>query len=143
MKLVETKGTIAEDGSIILVPGVLETMGMQPGDSMFLTHLADKSVKAANTYHQVLLTKTGIEEMTEPVEPADLPELAIPHLLLEVAGIPTDGELDIQCLPGVILISSADPLEAVPPELMKLFDALEVDHDTIRAVLREEEFNGK
>lgn len=143
MKLVETKGTIAEDGSIILLPGVLETMGMQPGESVFLTHLADKSVKAVNTYSEVLLTKTGIEGMTEPFEPADPPEIVIPHLLLEVADIPIDGGLDIQCLPGVIVISSADPLDHVPPELMKLFDALEVDHDTIRAVLREGEFNGK
>jgi len=137
MKLVETRGTVAEDGSIILKPGVLETMDMNVGDTVCLTYLADKSAEPFNTYSEVMLTKDGIESIKEPFEPADEPEIVIPHLLLEVAGIPVDGELDIQCVPGMIVISSADPLETVPACLMELFDELNIDHETIRAVLRE------
>ena len=33
MKIVETKGKIAEDGSIILPPGVLDNMCVEAGDT--------------------------------------------------------------------------------------------------------------
>lgn len=137
MKLVEAKGTIAEDGSVILPPGVLESMGMKQGDSVFLTYLADKSVEAANTYSSVMLSRNGIEEITEPFDPADVPAITVPHLLLQAAGIPLDGELDIQCVPGAIVIGSADPLDVVPPCLLKLFDDFGINHDVVRSVLRE------
>ena len=137
MKLVEARGTIAEDGSIILPPGVLDSMEMNHGDSIYLTYLADKAVEAANTYSSVMLSRDGIEEITEPFDPADAPAITVPHLLLQAAGIPLDGELDIQCVPGAIVIGSADPLDAVPPCLMQLFDDLEINHDVVRTVLRE------
>lgn len=86
-----------------------------------------------------MLTKEGVEGMTESFEEAEQPGITISHVLLEEAEIPLDGEISIQCVPGMILISSADPLNVVPPGLMKLFDELEIDHDTIRAVLREGE----
>jgi len=84
-----------------------------------------------------MLTKDGIEGITEPFEPVGEQEIVISHLLLEAAKIPVDGELDIQCVPGMIVISSLDPLESVPPCLMELFDELKIDHDVVRDVLRE------
>lgn len=45
MKIIETRGTVAADGSIILLPGVLETMEMKAGDHMYLTYLAGKDVR--------------------------------------------------------------------------------------------------
>lgn len=36
MRIVETKGKIAEDGSIVLPSGVLENMRMEAGDSVRL-----------------------------------------------------------------------------------------------------------
>lgn len=137
MKLIETRGAVAADGSIVLKPGVLETMEVQPGDTICLTYLGDKSIQAANSYSHVLLTKDGVESITEPFDPADEPELCLPHTLLEAAEIPLDGELSIQCLPGMIVIGNADPLDLVPPGLMKLFEELGVDPDTVRAVLME------
>ncbi len=139
MKLIETKGTVADDGSIILLPGVLETMELQAGDCLYLTYLARKNVDTTNSYSGVMLTKEGVEGITEPFEQAEQPEITISHVLLEEAEIPLDGEISIQCVPGMILISSADPLDVVPPGQMKLFDNLGIDHDTIRAVLREGE----
>lgn len=137
MKLVETRGKVAEDGSIILLPGVLDTMGAEIGDSIALTYFSDKQVQAANSYSRIMLTKDGVEAITEPVEPADDVEIVIPHALLEAAEIPVDGEISIQCVSGMIMISSADPLDVVPPCLMNLFDEMGIDHDTVRAVLAE------
>jgi len=48
MELVETRGRVAEDGSIILKPGVLETMDMKIGDAICLTYLADQSAESFN-----------------------------------------------------------------------------------------------
>lgn len=137
MKLVETRGRIAEDGSIVLMPGVLERLDTKVGETICLTYLADKNVKSSNTYCSLLLTKGGVETLTEPFDPADETEIVIPHVLLEEADIPVEGEISIQCGPGIILISSADPLDAVPLALMNLFDELDIDHDTIRTVLKE------
>lgn len=139
MKLIETKGTVTADGSIILQPGVLETMEVQAGDGLYLTYLAGKDVETANTYNSMMLTREGVEAIAEPFEQAEQPGITISHVILEAAQIPLDGEISIQCVPGMILISSEDPLDVVPPSLMKLFDELEIDHDTIRAVLREGE----
>lgn len=137
MKLIETRGRIAEDGSVILLPGVLETMGVAAGDHLWLTYLTDQAVEASNVYGQIMMTPDGIEGITGPFEAAEAPEIVIPHVLLEEAEIPIDGELDIQCVPGMIVISSADPLDSVPPCLMELFDTLQIDHEVIRSVLRE------
>ena len=137
MKLVETRAMIAEDGSIILKPWVLETMDMKTGDTISLAYLAARPVESFNTYSKVLVTRDGIESITEPFEPADEQEFVIPHLMLEVAGIPLDGGLDIQCVPGMIVIRSDDPLESVPSSLIALFDQLNVDHEVVRTALRE------
>ncbi len=137
MKIVETKGKIAEDGSIILPPGVLKNMNMAAGDTVSLTYLTNHPVQAVNTYGELLITQHGIDHISEPIEASDAEELSIPHSLLEAAGLPLDGNLDIQCADGSIMISSGDPLLAVPPQLMELFDDLGISHDAIRTVLME------
>ena len=135
MKIIETKGQIADNGSIILPPGVLETMCVTAGDTVHLAYLSHHPVKQINSYGEFFLTKDGIDNISETVESPDSAELSVPHALLEAAGIPLDDDLDIRCEDGVIIIGSADPVKQLPPQLMELFENLGVSHDTIRCVL--------
>lgn len=136
MKIIETKGQIADNGSIILPPGVLETMCVTAGDTVHLAYLSHHPVKQINSYGEFFLTKDGIDHVNEPVEAPESAELSVPHSLLEAAGIPLDDDLDIRCEDGAIIISSStDPVKQLPPQLMELFDSLGVSQDTIRCVL--------
>ena len=135
MRIIETKGRIADNGSVVLPPDVLETMCVTAGDTVHLAYLSHHPVKEINSYGEFFLTKDGIDHATEPVEALESAELSVPHVLLEAAGIPLDDDLDIRCEDGAIIISSADPVKQLPPQLMELFDSLDVSHDTIRCVL--------
>lgn len=133
MKIIETKGKVADNGSIILPPGILETMCVTAGDTVHLAYLSHHPVKQINSYGEFFLTKDGIDHVTEPVEAPESAELSV--ALLEAAGIPLEDDLDIRCEDGAIIIGSADPLKQLPPQLVELFDSLGVCHDTIRCVL--------
>ena len=135
MRIIETKGRIADNGNIVLPPDVLETMCVTAGDTVHLAYLSHHPVKEINSYGEFFLTNDGIDHVTEPVEAPELAELSVPHVLLEAAGIPLDDDLDIRCEDGAIIIGSADPVKQLPPQLMELFDSLGVSHDTIRCVL--------
>jgi antitoxin component of MazEF toxin-antitoxin module len=135
MRIIETKGRIADNGSVVLPPDVLETMCVTAGDTVHLAYLSHHPVKEINSYGEFFLTKDGIDHVTEPVEALESAELSVPHVLLEAAGIPLDDDLDIRCEDGAIIISSADPVKQLPPQLMELFDSLDVSHDIIRCVL--------
>jgi len=135
MKIIETKGRIADNGSIILPPGVLETMCVTVGDAVHLAYLSHHPVKQINSYGEFFLTKDGVDNISEPVEVPESAELSVPHSLLEAAGIPLDDDLDIRCEDGAIIIGSANPVRQLPSQLMELFDNLGVSHDTIRCVL--------
>lgn len=135
MKIIETKGRIADNVSIILPLGVLETMCVTAGDTVHLAYLSHHPVKQINSYGEFFLTKDGIDHISEPVEAPESAELLVPHALLEAAGISLDDDLDIRCEDGAIIIESADPMKQLPPQLMELFDSLGVSHDTIRCVL--------
>jgi hypothetical protein len=135
MKIIETKGRVSEDGTIILPPGMLETMCVSTGDTVHLAYLSHHPVKQINSYGEFFISKAGMNHISEPVEAPEDVELSVPHALLEAAGILLDDDLDIQCGNGAIIISSANPVGQLPPQLMNLFDSLGVSHDTIRHVL--------
>lgn len=135
MKIIETKGRIAKDGSIILPPGVLESMGVEAGDTVHLAYLSHHPVKQLNSYGEFFISKEGIDHVSEPVEAPESAELSVPHALLEAAGISLDDDLDIRCEDGAIIIGSANPVVQLPPQFLKLFDSLGISRDAIRCVL--------
>ena len=59
MNQMEVKGAIAGDGSLILPPGVLETMGAGPGDPVYLAYGSRKPVRAENSYGRLFLSAEG------------------------------------------------------------------------------------
>lgn len=72
---------------------------------------------------------------TENMDVHELDELVIPNCLLEVAELAENCDLNIQCVPGAIIIGSSDPLDTVPEPLMKLFKNLGISDDAVRSVL--------
>lgn len=135
MKIVEIKGKIAVDGSILLPPGVLNSMGIGIGDMVHLAYLSHHPVKQLNSYGEFFITKDGIDSIGEPVEAPETAQLSVPHALLEAAGIPLDGDLDITISDGCIVIGSDDPLQRVPPELRKLLGDMGICPELVRSVL--------
>ena len=135
MRIVEIKGSIAKDGSIVLPPGVLETMGVDVGDTVHLAYLSHHPTKAINSYGEFFITKDGITCVSEPVEAPEAAELSVPHALLETANIGLDDDLDIFIGEGCIVLGSADPLQQVPPALRKLFGDLGICPEVVRSVL--------
>lgn len=135
MKIVEIKGRIAADGSILLPPAVLESMSMTIGDMVHLAYLSHHPVKQINSYGEFFITKNGIDHVGEPVEAPDIAELSVPHALLEAAGIGLADDLDITIGEGCIVIGSTDPVCQLPPQLLELFADLGISPDTVRSVL--------
>ena len=105
----EIKGTIASDGSIILPPGVLETMGAGPGDQVQIVYESQKPVRVENSYGKLYLSADGLQK-TACMELPEEAEMKLPHALLEEAGIPLDAELVVQTVEGAVLIGAEEPL---------------------------------
>ena len=135
MKIIETKGRIAEDGSIVLPPGVLDTMCVSTGDTVHLAYLSHHPVRQINSYGEFFLTKDGIDHVNEPVEAPEAAELTVPHALLEAANIPMDADLDITVHEGSIVIGNASPMEPLPSQIWSLFESLGIRPEAVRAAL--------
>ena len=75
--------------------------------------------------------KTGINT----VELEESGVLSIPRVLLSAAGIPTDGNLVIETVPGVILIGPNDPVRMVCRPLMEVFDELGIEPNEVEALM--------
>lgn len=112
MNQMEVKGVIAGDGSLILPPGVLETMGAGPGDPVYLAYGSQKPVRAENSYGRFFLSAEGFRK-TECMELSGEAELKIPHALLRKAGIPLDAELVVRTVEGAVLMGAEEPLAVV------------------------------
>lgn len=68
----------------------------------------------------------------------DKPEkgiLSIPNAVLEAAGIPTDCNLTVETVPGVILIAQTEPLRQANRPYLKLFDDLGIEPEEVTAIL--------
>jgi len=74
---------------------------------------------------------------TENTDLCELDDLVIPKCLLEAAEITGNCDLEIQCVPGAIIITASDVLDGIPAPLMALFHDLEISDATIRSVLME------
>lgn len=135
MNRVEVKGNIAQDGSVILPPGVLETIGAKPGDCVQIAYVSERPVHAENSYGELFLSPAGIWKM-ECREPAEEAQMKIPHELLEEAGIPLDAELAVQTVPGVILIGEKEPLVIVKNPFYGMLKLLEMSEKEAMEILR-------
>lgn len=134
MNQMEVKGTIAGDGSIILPPGVLETMGAGPGDPVYLVYDSQKPVRAENSYGKLFLSVEGFRK-TECMEPPEEAEMKLPHALLEEAGIPLDAELVVQTVEGAVVIGEREPLSVVRRPFYGMLRLLEMTEKEAMEIL--------
>lgn len=72
---------------------------------------------------------------TENTDLCELDDLVIPRCLLEAADITGNCDLEIQCVPGAIIITASDVLEGVPVPLIALFHDLGISNATVQSVL--------
>ncbi len=112
MRWIEVSGTVAQDGSVILPPGVLETMGAGLGDQVCITCGSLQPVRAENSYGRFFLSAEGLRK-TECMELLGEAELKLPHALLREARIPLDAELVVQTVEGAVLMGAEEPLAVV------------------------------
>ena len=131
---IEIKGTIASDGSIILPPGVLETMGKGPGDQVRILYGSLKPVRAENSYGKLYLSAEGLQK-TACMELPEEAEMKLPHALLEEAGIPLDAELMVQTVEGAVLIGKREPLSVVRRPFYGMLRLLEMTEKEAMEIL--------
>lgn len=136
MKRVRINGRVAEDGSLILPPGVLESLDAQPGSLVCMEYVPLYPVREVNGYETVLGTEKEMcdAEVVADEEPA---ELVIPHALLEEAKIPLDAELAVQVVPGAILIGDEDPMAAVHAPLLEILSLLGISEEEVYEAIEE------
>lgn len=123
MRNVKINGRVAEDGSIILPPGVLESMCLNPGNLVTLEFAPTSPVKEANGYGPRFQVETGGCE-TDIIADEEEAALVVPHDLLNDAHIPMDTGLVVQTIPGAILIGDTDPMAAVQAPLLEILSLL-------------------
>lgn len=130
----EIKGTIASDGSIILPPGVLETMGKGPGDQVRILYGSLKPVRAENSYGKLYLSAEGLRK-TACMELPEEAEMKLPHALLEEAGIPLDAELVVQTVEGAVLMGAEEPLAVVRKPFYGMLQLLDMTEKEAMEIL--------
>ena len=130
MRNVFVNGRMAEDGSLVLPPGVLEELGVNPGD---LVHLSCRKMKRSNDRSDCLAGKEKEEHQAEEEEA----ELVIPHDLLEAAQNPLDAGLIIQMVPGAILIGDEDPMEVVRGPLLEILSLFGISEEEVNQAIEE------
>ncbi len=130
----EVKGSIASDGSIILPPGVVETMGAGPGDQVQIVYESQKPVRAENSYGKLYLSADGLRK-TACMELPEEAEMKLPHALLEEAGIPLGAELVVQTVEGAVLIGEREPLSMVRRPFYGMLRLLEMTEKEAMEIL--------
>jgi len=117
----------------LIVPAqLLRDMGLVPGDTVKLAYISGSDDSSRNTFKEFVLTPDGIAALQDDEDA----ELALPHELLEAAGIPVDSDLEIVCAKGAVIILEADLLDSLPDDLRELFVDLGIHPDTVREVMR-------
>ena len=145
MKLLKVSANVGKDGRLILPMESVKLEGFRPGGevSALLAVPEDQKfpglmILAAPKDSALSFSAQGRggDEDEEGAEEAD--DFALPHDLLRAAGIPVDGDLDVTCVPGAIIIRESDVLDRLPEGLREIFQSFGIHPDTVREVIKKE-----
>ena len=145
MKLLKVSANVDKEDRLILPMESVNLEGFQPGGEVSallavpenevfpgLMLLAAPKDPALSFFTQ----DHGGDEDKEGAEEVD--DFALPHDLLRAAGIPIDGDLDVTCVPGAIIIRESDVLDRLPDGLREIFRSFGIHPDTVREVMKKE-----
>ena len=96
VKISELRLNVSREGELVIPAEVLCEMGLFPSHSVYLAYLTRDGMK--NIYQEFLLTSRPVGDLEEEGK------IIVPSSLLEQANIPSDGDIQILCLNGVILL---------------------------------------
>jgi bifunctional DNA-binding transcriptional regulator/antitoxin component of YhaV-PrlF toxin-antitoxin module len=144
MRLLKVCANVNKEGRLILPMESMNLEGFRPGDEVpallavpedgefpGLMMLAAPKDSALSFF-----TQDRGDEDEEDAEETD--DFTLPHDLLRAAGIPIDGDLDITCVPGAIIIRESDVLDRLPDGLREIFRSFGIQPDTVREVMKKE-----
>ena len=144
MRLLKVCANVNKEGRLILPMESMNLEGFRPGDevSALLAVPEDGEfpglmmLAAPKDSSLSFFTQDRSDEDEEDAEEAD--DFALPHDLLRAAGIPIDGDLDVTCVPGAIIIRESDVLDRLPDGLREIFRSFGIHPDTVREVMKKE-----
>lgn len=144
MKILKVSASVDKECRLILPMEPVNLEGFRPGDevSALLTVPEDGEfpglmmLAAPKDSSLSFFTQDRSDEDEEDAEEAD--DFALPHDLLRAAGIPIDGDLDVTCVPGAIIIRESDVLDRLPDGLREIFRSFGIHPDTVREVMKKE-----
>lgn len=96
MQLSEITFTVSHNGSLKIPASVLQKMGLLPGNHVRIAYLTQDGQH--NSFQEFLLSSDSLEELS------DENRFHIPDHLLRQSNIPTDADLQIICLDGLLII---------------------------------------
>ena len=137
MQLSEITFTVSRNGSLKIPASILQKMGLFPGSHVRVAYLTQDGQR--NSFQEFLLSADSFEELS------DENQFHIPDHLLRQSNIPTDADLQIICLDGLLIICqdtalSQDELNAVLESLRdadSLVGGLPVELSQVQAQLKE------
>lgn len=147
MKLIEKCICVDKKGSLVIPMELVEAAGLQSGAEVAVTLAISEEgllpcpvifVTADISVAIGFGPEFGGECKEEEEEPED--DFKIPHDLLQAAGIPVDSDLDVTCIPGVIVIKESDILNRLPDGLRDLFQSFGIHPETVRDVMKKEDY---
>ena len=145
MKLIEKRICVDKEGRLPVPMEFINAAAIQPGTEMTVT-LAIPGEGPISSPLMIVspdgpVTFTFAPDYDEDEEPGDgemEDDFALPHELLNAAGIPIDSDLDVACVPGAIIIKESDILNRLPDGLKTLFESFGIHPETVRDVMKKE-----
>ena len=110
MKISELQLRLDINGELVIPTELLREMELFPLDTVYLAYLTRDGLK--NEYQELLLTPQPLEDLGEDGK------IVIPSSLLEQARIAPDGDIQILCLNGAILLCEDSVLDKQDLELL-------------------------
>ena len=145
MKLIEKRICVDKEGRLPLPMEFINAAAIQPDSEMTVT-LAISEEGLLPCPVMVVSPDTPVtfafapdcDEDEEPEDGEAEDDFALPHELLNAAGIPIDSDLDVTCVPGAIIIKESDILNRLPDGLRTLFQSFGIHPETVREVMKKE-----
>lgn len=139
MNLLKVSANVDQEGRLILLMESAKLEVFRPGDEVSVLLAVPEDGEFPGLMLLAASKDSALSFFTQDCgddEEAD--DFALPHDLLRAAGIPIDGDLDVTCVPGAIIIRESDILDRLPDGLREIFRSFGIHRDTVQEVMKKE-----